>query len=118
MMVPMRATEIDHAAGIRKIVRHERDAAQCQGCIVPRLRKLVVCTAPDEAAAEAGDGCIIQHRAERGRSENVDVLGVDFLGCCHARAIGCNSLRAQVRVKVTTMRRATGKKRYPLIWYR
>jgi hypothetical protein len=45
--------EVDDAAGIRKIVRHERDAAQCQRCIVPRLRKLVVGTAADGNDANA-----------------------------------------------------------------
>jgi len=43
--------EIDDAAGIRQIVRHEHDAAYRQRCVVPHLRKLVVGTAADNAAA-------------------------------------------------------------------
>ena len=66
-----------------------------------RLRKLVVGTAADNAAAQARDGRVIQHRAERRRGEHVDVLGVDFLGCRHGRAVGGGGLRAAVRVKVT-----------------
>src|SRR5437016_520012 len=80
VMAPMRATEastasgwssmvslveVDDAAGIRQIVRHEHDAAYRQRGVVPRLRKLVVGTAADDAAAQAGDGRVIQHRAER-----------------------------------------------------
>ena len=37
--------EVDDAAGIRQIVRHEHDAAYRQRRVVPRLRKLVVGTA-------------------------------------------------------------------------
>ena len=43
--------EVDDAAGIRQIVRHEHDAAHRQRCVVPHFRKLVVGTAADNAAA-------------------------------------------------------------------
>jgi hypothetical protein len=55
------------------LVRHEHDAAYRQRGVVPRLGKLVVGTAADDAAAQAGDGRVIQHRAERRRGEHVDV---------------------------------------------
>src|SRR6266550_25733 len=48
--------EVDDATGIRQIVRHEHDAAYCQRCLVPRLRKLVVGTAADDAATQAEYG--------------------------------------------------------------
>ena len=71
------------------------NAASC------RTSKLVVGTAADNAAAQARDGRVIQHRAERRRGEHVDVLSVDFLGCRDGRAVGGGGLRAAVRVKVT-----------------
>src|SRR5881275_368863 len=48
--------EVDDATGIRQIVQHEHDPAYCQRCVVPRLRKLVVGTAADDAATQAADG--------------------------------------------------------------
>ena len=48
--------EVDDAAGIRQIVRHEHDATYRQRRVVPHLRKLVVGTAADNAAAQARDG--------------------------------------------------------------
>jgi len=84
--------EVDDATGIRQIVRHEHDAAYRQRRVVPDLRKLVVGTAADNAAAQARDGRVIQYCAERRRGEHVDVLSVDFLGCCHGRAVGGGGL--------------------------
>ena len=46
--------EIDDAAGIRQIVRHEHDAAYRQRCVVPHLRKLVVGTAADDRQRRQG----------------------------------------------------------------
>jgi hypothetical protein len=93
--------EVDDAAGIRQIVWHEHDAAYRQRGVLPRLRKLVVGTAADDAAAQAGDGHVIQHRAERRRGEHVNVLGVDFLGRRQGGAVGGGGLRAAVPIKVT-----------------
>ena len=66
--------EVDDAAGIRQIVRHEHDATYRQRGVVPHLRKLVVGTAADNAAAQARDGRVIQYCAERRWGEHVDVL--------------------------------------------
>src|SRR5213596_2971665 len=115
-MRPMRATEastasgwssngflveVDDATGIRQIVRHEHDPAYCQRCVVPRLCKLVVGTAADDAATQAEYGRVIQNRAERRRGEHVDALGVDSFGCHQSRTIGGGGLCAAVRVEVT-----------------
>src|SRR5204862_4296995 len=79
--------EVDDATGIRQIVRHEHDAAYCQRCVVPRLGKLVVGTAANDAATQAAYGRVIHHRAERRRGEDIDVLGADFFGCDRSRTI-------------------------------
>src|SRR5262249_23569314 len=49
--------------GIRQIVRHEQDATRRQPRVVPPLRKLVVGTAADNAAAQARDGRVVQYCA-------------------------------------------------------
>ena len=57
--------EVDDAAGIRQIVRHERDATYSQCRIMPQLSKLVVGTTADDVASQARNGRVIQYRAER-----------------------------------------------------
>ena len=51
--------EVNDAAGIRQIVRHKHYPAYRQRRVVPRLRKLVVGTAADYAAAQTRDGRVI-----------------------------------------------------------
>ena len=72
---------------------------------MPRLGKLVVGAATDDAAAKVGDSCVIQHRAECCRGEYIDVLGVNFLGRRHGRAVDSGRLRAAVRVKIANNQR-------------
>src|SRR5204863_8783116 len=101
-MPPMRATEASTASGWSSMVSWWKSMTPpCQRCLVPRLRKLVVGTAADDAATQATDGRVIQNRAERRRGEHIDVLGVDFFGYYQSRTIGGGGLCAAVRVEVT-----------------
>jgi phospholipid transport system substrate-binding protein len=45
--------EVDNTAGVRQVIRHERDAACRQRRVVPRFRQLVVGPAADDMAAQA-----------------------------------------------------------------
>src|SRR5215469_3462695 len=71
--------DADDAARIDDIVRRVEDASRGQSAAVLALRELVIGSSCDDARAQAWNGLIVEHTAERARREHIDVESEYFL---------------------------------------
>ena len=71
--------DVDEAAGVYDVVGGVEDAAFREGLAVVRLGEHVVGAPRDDAAAQLGDGCVVQDGAEGAGGEDVAGDGQDLV---------------------------------------